>query len=254
MISLFDEPRFNAALFFPRAEVHAAPARAVDEFVAAEPGVRLHLRLHAAPAPLRVLLFHGNGEVVADYDELAAEYARCGAALAICDYRGYGASTGVPTLRSALSDAHLLLAATQRLDARPLVIMGRSLGGACAAELMRALRDRADPQVRGFVLESSGSDLAALVLRRGMQVREFSADERAVFDPLPKLAACTHPALVLHGANDTLIRFAEAELSACTLRAARLVAIPDRGHNDLSCSPLYWSALAEFFARVVASA
>jgi pimeloyl-ACP methyl ester carboxylesterase len=246
MPSLFDSAQFNAALFFPRREVSVPPPSTTDLNVEVEPGVHTHLRLHAAHVPLRVLLFHGNGEVVADYDSLAANYARCGAALAISDYRGYGASGGSPTLRNALSDAHCVLAALQRVDSRPVVIMGRSLGGACAAELA----GKACAGVVGIVWESSGSSLTQLVRRRGMRVSAFSTDELAVFDPLPKMTSCALPSLVLHGANDALIRFAEAEQTARTLRTSKLVAIAGRGHNDLSMSADCWTALQAFFSQL----
>jgi uncharacterized protein len=246
MPSLFDSASFNDALFFPRLEVSPPPAGATDLRVEVDPGVHTHLRLHAANAPLRVLLFHGNGEVISDYDQVATKFAQCGAALAITDYRGYGASTGSPTLRNALRDAHHVLTAVQRVDARPLVIMGRSLGGACAAELA----GHKHTGVVGVIWESSGSSLAQLVRRRGMRVPEFSADELAAFDPLPKLAKCNLPALVLHGAHDGLIRFEEAEQTARALRTGRLVAIAERGHNDISISPHYWDALRCFFAEL----
>lgn len=38
-----------------------------------------------------------------------------GARLAVMDYRGYGASDGVPTLRSSLEDAHLVVSAARRV-------------------------------------------------------------------------------------------------------------------------------------------
>ncbi|MCK7530646.1 MAG: hypothetical protein MZV63_06165 [Marinilabiliales bacterium] len=45
-----------------------------------------------------MLLFHGNGEIVADYDEIAGAYRELGAALLVVDYRGYGRSGGEPLL------------------------------------------------------------------------------------------------------------------------------------------------------------
>jgi pimeloyl-ACP methyl ester carboxylesterase len=101
---VFDSPEFNARLFFPRPDRGPPPPGARDLFVDV-PGARLHLRWHTAATPARavVLLFHGNGEVVADYDDLADHYAAAGAELVVVDFRGYGASTGVPTLRAAIA-------------------------------------------------------------------------------------------------------------------------------------------------------
>jgi uncharacterized protein len=249
MASIFDSPTFNTRLFFPRPVTSAPPPGAHDELLSVAPGVRIHLRIHPAPAARAlVLLFHGNGEVVADYDHAAPDYAAAGARLAVMDYRGYGASSGVPTLRTCLSDARPILAAARAATTLPLVIMGRSLGSACAAELADAASAPA-----GVILESGFTDLGGLVRRRGFALDgPLPADDLATFDPLPKLHASTAPLLVLHGALDTLISPAEATAAhdAAGTASRRLVLIPGRGHNDLSAHPLYWEALRSFVDHV----
>ncbi|HEU4406516.1 MAG TPA: alpha/beta fold hydrolase [Polyangiaceae bacterium] len=249
MTSLFDGEDFNRALFFPRREHTPPPPGARDLFVDVE-GARLHVRLHdGARLPALTLFFHGNGEVVADYDGLAGRYASSAAsALAVVDYRGYGLSSGRPTLRRVIEDARPVLDAVRAAaGGRPLVVMGRSLGGACAAELCQ--HEHAD--VAGYVFESAAADLGGLVRRRGLATpAELSADERATFDPLPKLARCARPALVLHGEDDRLIDAAEAAQSFDALAGCprTLALVPGRGHNDLSVHPAYWQALTDFYA------
>lgn len=248
MRSIFDTPDFNARLFFPRPGASPPAPGAVDMRVAVAPGMSLHLRVHAAPsARALVLLFHGNGEIVADYDDAAADYAAVGARLAVVDYRGYGASDGVPTLRSCLADAHLVLAAARAASTLPLIIMGRSLGSACAAELARTL-----PAPAGMILESGFTDLHRLVRRRGLELGALTAEDRAAFEPLLKLGASTAPLLVLHGELDTLIVPAEARAAhdAAGTPDKRLIFIPGRGHNDVSAHPLYWSSLRSFIDHV----
>src|SRR6476620_6015498 len=104
--SLFDSAEFNARLFFPRDDVTQAPEGALDIDVDVT-DARLHLRIHRALPIERatVLLFHGNGEVVCDYDGIAARFASIGARLAIADFRGYGRSTGAPTLPRVVEDS-----------------------------------------------------------------------------------------------------------------------------------------------------
>ncbi|MEP7123972.1 MAG: alpha/beta fold hydrolase [Byssovorax sp.] len=249
MDSIFDSPAFSSRLFFPRALTSAPPPGAIDELLAVAPGVRVHLRVHAAPsARALVLLFHGNGEVVADYDAAAADYAAVGARLAVVDYRGYGASSGVPTLRSALSDARVVLAAARAASTLPLIVMGRSLGSACAAELAGAL-----PPLAGLILESGFTDLLGLVARRGVTLQSpLPSGDLAAFDPLPKLRASTTPLLVLHGALDTLIAPTEGRAAhdAAGTLDRRLVLVPGRGHNDVSAHPLYWASLRSFVEHV----
>ncbi len=242
MTSVFESAAFNQALFFPRRDTSPAPAGAVDMMIDVG-DAQLHVRRHAAPhARCTLLLFHGNGEVVADYDSVAAEFAAAGAALAVADYRGYGTSTGEPTLRTAIADARPIAEAVG-----PHIVMGRSLGGAAAHELFA----RPIASMLGVILESTFSDLEGLVRRRGLEPT-LSPDDHAQFDPLVKLPLGNLPLLVLHGARDHLIaaRLADAALAAAGGSDKRLVLVPERGHNDVSFSEIYWKALSEFIARV----
>ena len=210
-------------------------------------GARLHVRRYATPASAgTLLLFHGNGEVIADYDAAAPRFARAGVALAVMDYRGYGRSTGTPTLRALISDARSVADAI-----RPRVVMGRSLGGVAAHELFA----RPIPGMEGVILESTLFDLGNLIRRRGLvPPASFTEDERAAFEPAGKLALGRLPLLVLHGERDELIALDEARsaLAAAGTDGAdkALVVVPGRGHNDVSRADLYWEALEGFIARI----
>lgn len=255
MASILDSDVFNKRLFFPRNAMSPAPKGAEDLTVDVG-GASLHLRWHRAEgARAALLLFHGNGEVVADYDSAAARFGKAGAELAVVDYRGYGASRGKPTLRSALEDAPKVLAAfVGKAGGRAVVVMGRSLGSACAAELygMPGL----DASVKAFVFESGFVDLAALVRRRGLEAPEtFEAEDLARFDPLPKLARGKLPLLVLHGEADQAIAPSEGQkaFEAAGAEKKEWVSVPGRGHNDVSASELYWEKLAAFIASSLPS-
>lgn len=253
MPSIFDHDTFSANLFYPQDRVSPPPANARDFDVSVGEGVTLHARLHTRQGAIAtVLLFHGNGECVSDYDGAAPEFARAGADLAIVDYRGYGASTGSPTLRTCLSDAHHVLAATLAVTAgRPLVVMGRSLGSQCAAELCQTAR----PDVIGYIYESGIADLDGLIRRRGVTLTEpLPEDDLEVFSPIRKLRRCATPMLILHGSEDTLIPPSEARMTfdALATRDKELVTISGRGHNNVSLHPRYWSAMTRFIARLVA--
>lgn len=244
--SIFDEAFFNESLFYPRAECFAGPPGATDVRVEVE-GASLHLRLHRAEeASCVALLFHGNGEVVSEYDELAPSFARAGAALAAVDYRGYGASTGRPTLRACLRDAEAVLAALLARVDRPVVVVGRSLGSLCAAALCQRPREG----VRGYVFDSGIADLEGLARRHGVPFTPpLPEADLADFDPLRRFARCVDPVLWVHGGRDGIIPVAEARLAHARFasREKRLVVIDDAGHNDLFARAAYWQALAGFF-------
>jgi alpha-beta hydrolase superfamily lysophospholipase len=246
--TIFDRDEFNRALFFPRRDATRPPDGAFDLFVDIA-DARVHARVHDREEPCVLLLFHGNGEVVADYDGAAEMFSRAGAALAVAEYRGYGHSDGVPTLRDVIEDARPIAEAVIARVQRPVVVMGRSLGGAAAHELY------ADPLggVVGVVLESTYFDLTGLIRRRGMTPPpSFTADELAIFDPATKLRRGRLPLLLLHGDRDELVahREARAALAAAGSADKQLVTIADHGHNDVSASPAYWSALASFVGRI----
>jgi alpha-beta hydrolase superfamily lysophospholipase len=249
MSSLFDRDDFNSALFFPRPDASPPGKSCVDLFVDVE-AARIHIRIHrAASARCTLLLFHGNGEVVADYDDSAGQFARCGATLAVADYRGYGQSTGSPTLRSLITDARPIAEAVQAHLGPPLIVMGRSLGGAAAHELYAHPLDG----MIGVVLESSFFDLGRLIGRRGLAApAAFTDEESRTFDPRTKLRAGRLPLLVLHGERDQLITPDEAAsaLAAAGTTDKELVPVPGRGHNDVSFSETYWNALARFVGRL----
>jgi alpha-beta hydrolase superfamily lysophospholipase len=245
-VSIFDSPEFTDRLFFPRTDASAPPAGAVDRMIDVD-GARIHVRSHAAaPGAPTLLLFHGNGEVVADYDDAAPRFARAGVSLAVADYRGYGQSTGDATLRAIVADARPVAEAI-----RPRFVMGRSLGSLAAHELYA----RPLGGMQAVILESALFDLRGLILRRGLNPpRVFGDDERATFEPAGKLAIGRLPVLLLHGEHDELIAPDEAHAAFAAagtpVPGKSLVLVPGRGHNDLSGSPTYWTALADFIAHI----
>ena len=250
MTSIFDRDAFNESLFFPRTDASEPPPAAVDRFVALD-DAQVHVRCHAVPdARCTLLLFHGNGEVAADYDDTADRFAALGAALAVAEFRGYGQATGVPTLRAVVADARPL---AEAVPGAPLIVMGRSLGGVAAHELFARPIDR----MAGVILESAFYDLSNLIRRRGLvPPPAFTADEIATFEPAGKLARGRLPLLVLHGARDTMIDPHEAAAAHQAATAAvdpQLVLVPGRGHNDISGSAVYWAAIGTFLDRALAS-
>ena len=107
MSSVFDSQAFNANLFFPRQDNASTPRNSDNIQVDVGHGVIVHVRRHPSPkAQVSLLFFHGNGEIVSDYDNLAEHFNALGVELIVTDFRGYGRSSGFPTLRSTLEDAH----------------------------------------------------------------------------------------------------------------------------------------------------
>lgn|GEM_PF-187420 len=251
MESVFDSGEFNESLFVRRQQGSPCPSEAEDFHLPVAPGITLHARAYWAPeARATFIVFHGNGEIIADYDALAPRYRdEVRANLIVVDYRGYGLSSGTPTFRTCIEDTFPALSALKALAGvrlvEPCIALGRSLGGACAAEL--AGIDLAP--VQAVVLESAPADWRGIVRRRNLEPpRLLTPEEAAVFDPAPKLERCRIPALVLHGDEDVTIRPHEARTNFSRLHhaASRLVFIPRRNHGDVLYDAHYYQTLCEF--------
>ena len=237
--SLLDRPKVLRVLFSPRREEEPdlIPPSARSVAFEVEPGLTVGGRLYPAGdrAPA-ILFFHGNGEIAADYDDLAPLYTRMGITLLVADYRGYGTSGGTPTASHLLVDAVAVFNQVGRvlegcgLTPPRLYVMGRSLGSAAAIEV--ALR--AGERLAGLIVESGFSDTLGLLARLGLRV--VGADEgRDGFGSAVKMGHIRTPALVIHGQSDVLIPASDGQelYRRCAATHKRLVLIPGAGHNDL---------------------
>ena len=246
MTSIFDSQVFNVNLFFPRADSSSIPDGTVEYYIEAEKGVKIHVRRHPnLSAKLSLLFFHGNGEIVSDYDNLAENFSKLGVELIIADFRGYGKSTGTPTLRGTLLDAHLIFdyLKNEKIYKSKVVVMGRSLGGAPTIELCSKRSD-----IHACVLESSYADPIPLVERRGLKVDKTTPEEDAVFNNSLKISKAKCPTLIMHGADDFLISPQEAKLNYKNAGAEikTLEILEGVGHNDMMMNPSYFSTLKRF--------
>jgi len=242
---LLDNPDLIDRLFFP-SDRHSPPPAGASDYNLEVPGAHLHLRVHSGSGPV-LLLLHGNGENVCDWDEAAPTFVRRGVRLAVFDYRGYGKSTGIPTMQNVFDDTQRVQAALVVIAPGPLALMGRSLGSAPAWALAEQT-----PDLLGVVIDSGFTDVDAFARRRGIDPSVLPEGERAALDPLPKIARCQHPLLLLHGEEDRAIAITEAEaaLAASNASDKALVRLPGKGHNDLWSHPDYGRSLTAFLARI----
>lgn len=239
-LDILDRPAMTRVLFHPRRDPGPAPnqpgLRLVQVPVAAGVVVAGRLHFEQPDAPL-VLFFHGNGETAADYDDLAPFYRHIGVSLLVMDYRGYGASTGTPTATTLLTDAVAVwqalpaLLQAQGLAPRRLYVLGRSLGSAAAL----AVAEAAGPAVAGMILDSAFAETWPLVERLGGMRPAGVSEERDGFGNLARIRTLTQPVLLLHGEEDWIIPFSDAEqlFDACPSPVRTLVPIRGAGHNDL---------------------
>ncbi len=235
--ALLDASGDSASIFFPRRDVTVPPAGSADVQLPVEPGIAVAARWYAfRPEAPTVLYFHGNGEVASDHDDIAPLYKNIGLNLFVAEFRGYGASNGVPTMANLVSDAHPVVERFHDLldeqgFSSERYVMGRSLGSHPALEIAANLGER----FRGLIIESGAANLRRLALRMGVDPEDGAEGQALVEAHEAKVRGIQLPVLILHGQRDDLVPLETAvhlhDLLEDTER--ELVVIPGAGHNDI---------------------
>ena len=237
--SKFDRPEILMMLFHPRPEwpISEGDTEAKDILIPVERDVVVGGRLHlSGKSNPNILFFHGNGEIVADYDDLGRLYVRDDMNFLPVDYRGYGRSTGTPTITNMIRDAHVIFDhvlgwLSENGYEGPLIAMGRSLGSASALELTAHYGN----QIDGLVIESGFAQANPLLQLLGIDMKVLGLREEEGFSNLEKIRRFAKPTLIIHAEQDHIIPFSEGQAlyEASPAREKRFLMIPGANHNDI---------------------
>jgi alpha-beta hydrolase superfamily lysophospholipase len=196
-------------------------------------GARFHLGDRRHP---NILFFHGNGEIASDYDDIAPFYNRIGINFLAADYRGYGRSTGHPTVTSMMQDSHAIFRfvtdwLAQNRFTGPLILMGRSLGSASAIELAATNAER----VSALIVESGFAFAGPLLRLLGVDPAAIGFREERAFRHLEKIALFRGPVLIIHAEFDHIIPFSDGQalFDASPSPEKTLLKIPGADHNTI---------------------
>jgi alpha-beta hydrolase superfamily lysophospholipase len=200
-----------------------------------------------------ILFFHGNGEVVSDYDEISPFYHQKGLNLVVADYRGYGVSSGIPTLTDLAQDAHDIFKQVRedlsRRDLRKdLWVMGRSLGSISAFELAYHYQE----DIRGLIIESGFPSVVRIMAHLGMPADGMGL-EKIDEECLERIERISIPSLIIHGDQDWLVPLDNAKdiYQHLGTRDKELLIIPSATHNDIMLVGFkeYFDALQRFIEK-----
>lgn len=210
----------------------AAPA-AVVGWIGAEPHRTRIVTVAAPNAAAVALYFGGNGEDLWLSAASARELASHGVEAIGCEYPGYGASPGRPSVASLMATAEVAVAhgqARAQVLQVPLIVVGSSLGSFCAVHAA------ARGGVAKLVLRAPPTNLAAVAQSQfpWLPVRALLAHR---FDNLGPAARLRCPTLVLHGDADTIVPQHFGRELAAAIAGAEFVSVPGGGHNDIDLSP-----------------
>ena len=191
----------------------------------------------AARAPA-VLFGHGNGETIDDLPAILEPLSEMGLGIFIVEYPGYGRSSGKPSetsIRETFMAAYDLLATRPDVDPERIVGFGQSLGGGAVCTLLGRRRIAAVLLLSTF---SSSRVFARRYLAPAFLVRD-------VFDNAAALSLYEGPVLVLHGRNDRVVPFENAEALRRASPRARLLAYPCE-HWCLDPGTPIWADIEDF--------
>jgi pimeloyl-ACP methyl ester carboxylesterase len=246
-----DHPLLLQYIFYPRKDFTPCPQNAYDLSVPVGSGISVSCRFYMGhyEAPW-ILFFHGNGEVVSDYDEISPLYHQKNLNLIVADYRGYGASSGVPTLTDLAQDSHAVFKeVTAELSRRnfrmDLWVMGRSLGSISALELAYHYQDA----LKGLIVESGFPSVVRIMAHLGVPAHGMNLEkiDQACLERIRKIFL---PTLIIHGEKDWLVPLQNARdlYHHLGTEEKELLIIPSATHNDVMLVGFneYFNALQRF--------
>jgi fermentation-respiration switch protein FrsA (DUF1100 family) len=240
----------------PTRELTANPAQIGLDYetvtLQTDDGVRLSGWFIPHPAARATLLFfHGNAGNISQRLESIRLFHELELAVFIIDYRGYGQSEGKPTEDGTYRDAAAAwryLVGERHIAPHEIVIFGRSLGAAIAAELA------SHAQPGALIIESAFTSVPNMAARvyPFLPVRSLS---RYRYDTQQSLQAITCPLLVIHSREDDLIPHAEGEQLFTHAREPKRFLELHGGHSDgfLVSRENYVQGIDAFLERYVGS-
>ncbi|MBI3574512.1 MAG: alpha/beta hydrolase [Gammaproteobacteria bacterium] len=239
--------------FIPACEGPAAlgvlPPAALARPSAAVPDAALPPPSMESCAARGTLLFcHGNAGNISHRLESIRQFHQLGVNVFIFDYRGYGASEGVPTEAGTYRDAEAArryLVETRDLAPEHIVYFGRSLGAAIAAWLATQHPPRALIVESAFTsVPDFGAEIypwlpVRLLARLRYPTREY-------------LQSVKVPVLVIHSRDDEIVSFRHAEKLYESANSPKELLEIHGGHNDgfLVSGAHYTRRLDGFLRRV----
>lgn len=197
-----------------------------------------------------VLHFGGNGFLMVKSRPLIEAYSSMPVNLILFDYRGYGLSSGEPSVEGIQTDAQSMFDTARDLAGErstPLFVHGHSMGSFLSGYIA------AQEDIAGYIMESPISEVSSwtknLVPWLLRPFIRFDIDDSiASQNNLEYVSSVEHPLLILGGSDDDITPFFMAEELHAVSASPRknLVEIEGGTHNDLPYFETYSGSIESF--------
>jgi fermentation-respiration switch protein FrsA (DUF1100 family) len=215
-----------------------------------------HVKLHGWFIPAQdekgfLLFFHGNAGNISHRLDSLKIFHDLGLSVLIIDYRGYGLSQGSVSEHGTYLDAEAAwsyLTESRKIPAQEIVVFGRSLGAAVAANI--AARNTPG----ALILESAFTSIPDMgaKLYPFFPVRVLS---RFKYDTKKALQSVSCPVLIIHSRDDMIIPFDNGlQLYKSSSEPKRFLEIHgDHNGGFLESGKVYTDNIREFIAANLAA-
>jgi hypothetical protein len=245
------------SMYDPRRADEADPIPFEDVLVETVDGEKIHtwllLQDNAEYVPT-LIYFHGNAANMGFRLQNAADmYGISKLNILMMDYRGYGKSTGVPTEKGLQLDGEAVLNYAlkhPRLSKSPMVVFGRSLGGA----VCMYLAEKFPSEVAAVIVENTFLSVGAMVDILLPFLRPLKPYVLKIkWDNDRKIPQVKQPILFISGDSDQLVPpFHMKQLYELATSSARkeMYSVSGGTHNDTwyRAGKAYYRKLKEFLA------
>ena len=175
-----------------------------DDVMSDVPGGRTNIRYFpGAPDAFVFIYCGGHGNTMSDALWVVRIFQSLRAGIAICDYGGYGRSTGKSSEQRCYEDARALwrfLTNECSVDPCRIVLYGYSMGGGIVTQLAT------EEPCACLVLDSTFKSFPEIFQERA-RIFPLRRLIRIHFDNAAKVARVRSPVLVLHGRRDVIVPF-----------------------------------------------
>ena len=225
------EPERNPVKSWKPEDYGIPPDRAEELWFETDDGEILYGWYCRSENPIASALYcHGNTGNLSNTAHVMPYLLDAGINVLLFDYRGFGRSTGSPSLSGIIDDGVTAARLHEQLRPKdlPSILYGYSLGGAIAAQVIG--RHPFD----GLILQSTFTNLPDIARVTFPRVPLHLVSGR-LFDTLQVVRNLTVPALIIHGASDEVCPswMATQLHDSCGASSKKLVIVEGGLHKDL---------------------